>query len=194
MTDRLTSSLLFVSIFLFGLLIGLVLNPGFLFEIDTKVSAGDLANLVLSVAVAFLIPISLSPMMSDKRVSKDILIAEVNECIKFLAKIKEEVDEYAQENASSSEMRMKVNSMISRTLSMKLGSLRTQLEYSFQVKSEEIRKEIEKRGQEYWNETTGGELMSENFKFDLRFSMIHDKEFTKLENCLKRAVLEINAY
>jgi hypothetical protein len=162
--------------------------------LDTKVGVGDIAQFILTVVVAFLIPVSLSPLITNKRFIKDFLIGEAKDSIAFLAQIKDMIDTCAIQGNTSQSDKLKINSKISRDLSIKISSLTTQLTLSFKNKSGELIKEIEQVYSDYWHETTGGELMSENFKFDIRFCTAHDKNYSKLEACLKKSVYQINNY
>jgi len=186
--------LLLIAVFSAGIFIGITIKDFPLFSLDTKVGVSDLANLILAVVVAFLIPISLSPILANKRVMKDFLIGETKECLLYLSSIKELIDSLAVQGNSKKEDRARVNLMISRVLSLKMLSLRNQLERSFKNESVEMRRAVNDAYVGYWQETTGGELMADKFKFDIRFSLSHDKSFIKLQECLKGTVHEINNY
>lgn len=174
--------------------LGILVKDIPLISLDKQVSISDLANLLLTIIVAFWIPISLSPWITDKRTLKDFLIDETKDLIDYFTKIKSSIDDAALKEVSSNIESRRINSMISQDLSMKVNSLIDQLNLSFEGKSEKIRKELKQKYMDYWQETTSGALMSQKFKFDIQFRMLHDKSYAKLESCLKMAVHEINKY
>jgi hypothetical protein len=180
--------------FIAGFIIGVGINDFPMFTWDREVSVASLANLLLTIIVGLLIPLSLSPLLTNKRTIKDFLINETTECIGYLDSIKKKIDEIALENKTDKYDRIKINSMISRDLSMKLSSLTEQLNLSFGIQSNALIEEINERYKEYWSEMTSGELMSDKFKFDISFCVLHDKNFKKIEMCLKRVVHKINNY
>jgi hypothetical protein len=189
------TAILFCIIFLaVGLLSGLMIGNAPFLILRKEVGISDLANLILTIIVAVLIPLSLSPILADKRISKDLLIKEIEGCILFLGKIKETIDNNALENKISKTDSQKINSMIGPDLSIKLESAREQLNIAFGEKSGKLRDGINQSYIEYWREITGGDLMSDNFKFDLKFRNHHDRNYAKLESKLKKAVHEINKY
>jgi hypothetical protein len=181
-------------VFVGGFGLGLAINNIPYFSFSSEVSVSDIANLLLTIIVAFWIPITLSPIITNKRTIKDFLIDEVKDCIAFLTLIKNAVDEAALQGTTSEATRKKINSMVSRDLSMKLSSLINQLNLSFEKQSAPLRKDIDEKSREYWQETTGGGLMSRNYNIDVAYCVAHDKNFFKIEACLKKAVHEINNY
>lgn len=84
-----------VLVFIVGFLIGLGVNDFAFFSFDHEVSISDLANLCLTLVVGLLIPLSLSPVITNKRVIKDFIIDDIKDCIAFLGSIKSEVDNLA---------------------------------------------------------------------------------------------------
>ena len=181
-------------LFVVGFAIGLVVNDIPFFSWNRQVGVDGLASLILSIIVAFWIPISLSPLITNKRITKDCLIEETKECINFLSQIKQKIDSVAIRGTTEEIDRKEITSMSSRDLSMKLSSLMEQLKLSFERKSEKLRMEISERNREYWEETTGGELMSDDFKIDLTYCNRHNNSYAKITSTLKKAIHEINKY
>jgi hypothetical protein len=183
-------------VFIAGLGLGLAIDDIPFFGWDRKVGVSDLANLLLTVIVGFLIPVSLSPLITNKRNIKDFLIDETKDCLAFLAQIKAEIDKAALDSSATTPeiTRRKINSMVSPDLGMKLTSLSSQLEISFEKESYKLRQGIDEQNREYWVETTGGGLMTQNFKIDINYYVSHNKSYAKIVRCLKSAVHEINNY
>jgi hypothetical protein len=174
--------------------LGIVINDIPFVSLGTEVSISDLANLFLTIIVAIWIPISLSPLITDKRTLKDFLIEETKDLISIFARIKTSIDDAVLKGVSSIIESTRINSMISQDLSMKVNSLIEQLNLSFEKQSRELGKEIKQKYFDYWQETTSGALMNQKFKFDIQFKIFHDKSYSKFEACLKKAVHEINKY
>lgn len=162
-------------------------------ELDKEVGITDLANLLLTIIVAFWIPITLNPLITNKRTVKDFLISEVKDCIKFFESIKEKIDSAAHETTTKKAKTI-INGMIGQSLAMKISSLNSQLEGSFSSQSKELRVQIDQAYLEYWRETTGGNLMTDTFKFNVEYSNQHLKAFSKLELVLKQAIFKVNKY
>ncbi len=162
--------------------------------LDTKVGIGDIANFIIALVVAVLIPIFLSPIITNKRAIKDFLIDEVQDAIEFLVSIKADVDDMAVRNSAEETDRIKINSMIAQDLGMKIGSLGDQLEASFKHRSRRLKPELTERYNEYWREMTGGELMSRTFQFTIAFRNTHDRHYARLLASLKKAIHEINNF
>lgn len=192
--NSLIKTILFVLVFIVGLAMGLIINNIPFFSIDGKVGIADLANIILAVVVAFLIPISLSPIITNKRTIKDILINETRECINFLISITTLIEDNSLKNESSIDAKRRINYMIGTSLGSKISSLTEQLEISFNKQSVDIIKDIDKKYKEYWQENTEGELMSDDFKFNIKFCISHEKSCRKLESCLKKSIHLINSY
>ncbi len=186
--------IIWILIFLGGFVAGRIVKDIPYLTLETKVGIGDIANFVIATVVAVLIPVSLSPILKNKRVIKDFLIDEVKDCIDFLTSIKASVDDMAIRGSSEESDRVKINSMIAQDLGMKIGSLAEQLEVSFKNKCPEIKTALTERYGEYWREMTGGDLMSQNFTFSLGFRATHDRNYAKLQACLKKTIHEINNF
>ena len=84
--------------------------------------------------------------------------------------------------------------MIGQDLGMKIGSIAEQLEISFKKRSHELKNQLNEKYNEYWREMTGGELMSKNFKFNLIFRTMHNRNYAKLQACIKKTIHEINNF
>jgi hypothetical protein len=186
--------LVWTLIFLGGFIVGRIVKDIPYLTLDTKVGIGDIANFVIATVVAILIPMSLSPILKNKRVIKDFLIDEVKDCINFLASIKSSVDDMSIKGSNDENDRVKINSMIAQDLGMKIGSLAEQLEVSFKNKCPELKNTLTEKYNEYWREMTGGDLMSQNFTFSLGFRALHDRNYAKLQACLKKTIHEINNF
>ena len=178
--------------FVAGLILGRIIRDFPYLKLDTKVGIGDIANFVIALVVAVLIPISLSPIIKNKRVIKDFLIYEVKDSVDFLSQIKTTIDALVFTNSTGEADRVKVNSMIAKDLGMKIGSLADQLDTSFKTKCQKLKIELNERYTEYWGEMTGGELMSTTFQFNLAFRTVHDRNYARLQASLKKAIHEIN--
>lgn len=185
---------IFVIIFIFGFTAGLIKNDIPFFSVNGEVGITDLANLILTIVVAFLIPLSLSPIITNKRTIKDFLINETKNCIDFLISIKSIIEENSLKNEDSDDAKKRINYMISTGLGAKISSLTEQLNTSFKKQSYKDIRNIDENYKEYWQEITGGELMSNDFKFDIKFCLSHDKGYRKIESCLKKIIHNINNY
>lgn len=192
--NNFVKSVIFVMIFVVGLVIGFVVNNISFFSINGEVGITDLANLTLTIVVAFLIPLSLSPIITNKRTIKDFLINETKTCINFLISIKSAIEENSLKNENSDDAKKRVNYMISTGLGTNISSLTEQLNKSFKRQSYKNIKDIDENYKEYWQEITGGELMSNDFKFDIKFCLSHDKKYRRIESCLKRTIHDVNNY
>ncbi len=186
--------IIYILIFAVGFTLGkLIKNIPYL-TLDKEVGIADITNFLMTLIVAVLIPISLSPILKNKRVIKDFLIDETKDCINFLTSIKESIDDMSIKNSADENDRVKVNSMIGPDLGLKISSIAEQLEISFKSTCQSLKTELIEKYNEYWRDMTGGELMSQSFQFNLSFRSIHDKNYAKLQGCLKKAIHQINGF
>jgi hypothetical protein len=180
--------------FLIGFFVSRIIKDVPYLSLNTKIDISALANLIWAVIVGLLIPLSLSPILTNKRVIKDFLIQETKDTLRYLQDIKTKIDELAIKGTTTKEDRLLVNSMISRDLDMKITSLAEQIESAFDGKGDKIIANLKETYGSYWRETTGGELMSNTFKFNMSFRVAHDKNHLNIASSLKRAIHAINNF
>jgi hypothetical protein len=179
---------------LVGFAVGLAFNDIPHFSWSREISVSSLAQLLLAILVAFWIPFTLSPLVTNKRAVKDFIIDETKDCIEFVHAIKAEVDKLAIQGKTSAAERTKLNMLMSRDLGMKIASLADQLSMSFESKSRLLRKEIGETHIEYWDRSTSGNLMKKSYNVDLAYVGEHNRNYAKMQAVLKKAVHSVNSF
>jgi hypothetical protein len=132
--------------------------------------------------------------LSNKSNVKSFLIDEIGEILDLLNDVKGNIDDYAMDNDSEKKHRLTVNSKISTDISMRTQSLCEQLETAFKAKSTNTREAIKTAYNNYWQEVTSGNFMSDQFVFDTDFKNLHNKSYARFCATLKKTIYEINQY
>jgi hypothetical protein len=72
-----------------GFAVGLLVRAGSRLKLDPQVNVVEAANLILTVAVGFIVTHYLNERMSNRRVEKDLFIAEINDIRKLLQEVRD---------------------------------------------------------------------------------------------------------
>ena len=160
---------------------------------ESEVGLGDIANFILVLLVAVLIPILLNPLLDNKRYTKDFLIDEIRGCLNQLKGIKTIIDNCNIQNQTKKEDKREILSKITY-FDLQIASLIKQLQPSFKKPSRNMRESLYEECRDYWKDTTGGELMNAKFKINNSFCKNHDTAFLKIDSHLKKCIHEINHF
>ncbi len=187
---RAITALLFI---LLGFTLGLIVNDFPLLTLDTKVGIGDVANIILAVVVAFLVPISLTTWLDNKRHVKDFIIEEIQECLGTIRCIKEYVDSCCITKKTLRKDIIKIMFKL-KDNERQISSLRNQLKESFSFKSKKMVNELITQQSEYWKRLTDGDLLSKGYKINSDFCKDHDAAFYKFQDYLKKCIHSVNNF
>lgn len=176
-----------------GMVAGLMIGNLPYITLEREVGFGDIANFILALVLAIVIPVILNNWLDNTRNIKNFLIDEVRGCLDELSKIKEKIDKCCINGETVASDKRDIVMNISG-LEMKVSSLISQLNGSFKRRSGDMREELYVHCREYWREVTGGELMSQRFKINKSFCKNHDKAFLEIEGYLKKCVHLINFF
>lgn len=160
-------------------------------ELDPKVGVLDLATLLITIAIAFMIPIFVTKIIEDKKGIKIFFVDEVKELIFILSEIKKVISDAHGLGEFKPTDRDKIN-YIFHTAELKIVSIREQVEIAFKNKAEETGTALVDSLFEYKDYLTGGELMLSTFvKVDERFYKENNTHYSKLETKLKTLTQKI---
>lgn len=176
-----------------GIVIGLMIDNMPFITLEKEFGFGDIANFLLALILAIVIPISLNTWLDSERHIKDHLIDEIKDCLSELKLIKQKIDDcnisQRTEEQDGREILAKIN-----CFEMKIDSAIKQLKTSFKNSSSKIREDLYIECREYWKETTGGKLMNKDFKISQSFCKNHDKAYLRIEGYLKSCIHIINGF
>lgn len=176
-----------------GIVIGLMIDSMPFITLEKEFGFGDIANFLLALVLAIVIPVSLNTWLDNERHIKDHLIDEIKDCISELKLIKQKIDDCNISKKFEEQDRREMLSKIS-CFEMKISSVRNQLKSSFKRSSSEICEDLYPKYIEYWIELTGGELMNKDFKISYSFCKNHNRAYLKIEGYLKSCIHVINRF
>lgn len=176
-----------------GVVIGLMIDNMPFITLEREVGLGDVANFLLVIVLAIVIPVFLNTWLDGERHIKNHLIDEIKDCLSELKLIKQKIDTCNISQKTEEQDRRKILSKIS-CFEMKIDSTIKQLKTSFKNSSSKIREDLYPECREYWKEITGGELMNEKFKISQSFCKNHNKAYLRIEGYLKSCIHIINRF
>ena len=183
---------------LLGLTLGLVTTKIYnnlpYFDWDKEVDVIALINLIVTIVIAFLIPLTIKKLVEDNRHLKGALIEEIKILIEILKGIKKIIQECHERGDITAKDKDRVN-YIFHEADLQLNSIRSQLGISFPKKSESLTSDLTDKYFEYHSDLTGGLLMTSKFTvIDDQFRRKHDTDFSNLVTDLKKAIHQIHKY
>jgi hypothetical protein len=161
--------------------------------LQKEVGFGDIANFVLALVVAIIIPIILNSWLDNARNIKNFLNEATKPRGHDLNRLQQTIDNCCISGTTTTQDKQEILTKIS-CLEMKIDSLIQQFSLSFKRKTGDIRERLYSECREYWKETTGGDLMNEDFQINKSFCKAHDKAFLKFEGYLKKSIHAINQF
>lgn len=182
-----------LSILVLGIIAGLMIDNIPYIVLKKEIGLGELANFIMALIVTIVVPILLTKWLNDERHIKDFLITEIQCCIQALESIKTKIDEaVVSGNTNKADIKLVLSKF--NVYDLKIKSLCHQLEISYKRKSKAMRNDLISESLTYWKETTGGDLMNDNFSFDQSYFKTHNIAFSKLESFLKGCVHSVNQF
>ena len=176
-----------------GVVIGLMIDNVPFITIEKEIGFGDIANFLLVLVLAVMIPAFLNTWLDSERHIKDHLIDEIKDCLSELKLIKQKIDNCNISQKTGEQDKREILSKIS-CFEMKIDSVIKQLKTSFKNSSSKIREDLYPECREYCKEITGGELMNEKFKISQSFCKNHNKAYLRIEGYLKNCIHIINRF
>ena len=137
------------------------------FEIETKITIGDLSNIILAVLLGIFGPIYLGKWLDDKRKIKDSMMNDVQKCIEIAEKVEEKIDQKRDGESFTQEEKSIIIGMIKRCRSTAY-SLSIQLKESFDGANIDFKQPAS----DYWQKITDNYLMSDSFQMGSDFRRI----------------------
>ncbi len=160
-------------------------------KLDPKINILNLANLLVTIIIAFLIPLYITKLIEDKRGIKTFLVNEFKELIAILIEIKKIVSDAHTKGIFETCDRDKINYTFHEA-ELKTNSIREQIKVAFAENADETNKNLTELLFNYKNYLTGGELMNSSFvKVDERFYRESNTEYSKIETGLKTSIQKI---
>jgi hypothetical protein len=160
-------------------------------KLDPQINILSLASLIVTIVIAFLIPISITKLIEDKRGIKAFLVDEFKELIIILNKIKTIIVDAHGKGIFETHDRDNIN-YIFHEAELKTSSIREQIKEAFGEKVEETNKNLTDLLFSYKDYITGGELMNSSFtKVEDRFYRESNTEYSKIETGLKTEIQKI---
>jgi hypothetical protein len=187
------SVLLLVSFF-GGVLLGFVIKNGNIIEFNREIRISEVANFLLTIGLAFLIPFFIKKWIDDGRFIKGVLVDEVKNLISTLSQIKIIITNCNQNNKITKDQKYEINAIFHEA-ELNIDSLNTQLTISYSNHSKTLHLEISKVFNKYKDFLTGGDFMNKNFdKISSDFLREHNTEYSKLTTYLKTIIHEVHKF
>lgn len=178
--------------FSFGLAIGLFIENLPFLTFKKEVGVGEIANFLIALTIAILIPLLLHTWIDNKRFIKDYLIEEIKACLVTLTKIKEIVDDCYSNDSTSDKDKGRIVYLFSE-VDRQINTFCEEMKHNFKKESKDIINIIKEANITYWKETTGGPLMNQQFKINYNFYNKHNSSFYKNEVVIKKCISKINS-
>ena len=162
-----------------------------LLQLDPKINILQIASLVVTVVIAFLIPLYVNKLIEDKRGAKSFIIEELKELIKITFKIKDVISNAHEIGVFTSKDRDTIN-YIFHEAELKIFSIQEQIKEAFEHNVENTSKNLSSLVSVYKEHVTGGELMHSGFnKVDERYYRENNTKYSKLETGLKKFIQSV---
>lgn len=190
MQNKILTTFVIISLLGIGVLVGIVIGNFPYITFKSEVSFGEVANFIVAVILAVLIPISITKWLDSNKFIKAFLIEEIRNINNYLERLKEEIDKCVIAGSTSPTDIKRIMAMLN-FLSIQIASLREQLELSFNKQTFEIRTSLFNEYIKYWEDLTSGNLLTANYQINNSFSKSHDKSMLSFENYLKCLVHKI---
>lgn len=161
---------------------------------QTQINILDLANLLVSLLIAFMIPFFVTKIIEDNRGVKACLIDELRDLLKILIKIRDVVSN-AHINGS---FKVADRDNIIYTFDeaeLKVNSFQEQIRVGFPEKSKKTNNKLKALFFEYQNLLTSREIATSTFKkVDDRFNRENNTAHSKIETGIKTIIQEIHKF
>ena len=184
-------SILLIVSFLLGSLAGFIIKNGQLIIFNSEVRVAEVANFLLTIFLAFLIPFFIKKWIEDGRYIKGFLVDEVKNLIGILSQIKIILSNCNQINSITDVQKKEINAIFHEA-ELNIDSLNKQLSISYHKQYEALHEEISANYYKYKDFLTGGKFMDKGFdKISSDFLKEHNTEYTKLTTYLKTLIHKV---
>ena len=185
--------IIIVALLALGFMAGILVRNIPYLSLDNKIGIGDVADFIMAIFIAIILPLVFNQWQDRKRFTKNFLIDELKLMIDELEKIKNRIDTCAL-NEETTELDIKSVNMYFQCLDIKIHSFGEQIDVSFKKIGSDLKKNMETEYLKYWRNTTGGDLMNQGFAIDKAFCKDHDSKFFIFESYLKKAIHVVNSW
>ncbi|MCK9445275.1 hypothetical protein M0Q50_00095 [bacterium] len=156
-------------------------------QLDPKINLLNVANLLISILIAFLIPLYFKKLTEEKHDQKIFLIDDFKELITIVKKIKSIVSDAYNKRVFSTQDRDNIILTFTEA-ELKVDSIKSQISL-FGNGSRKISEDLTEHLFEYNDYLTGGEMMLSSFdSVDLRFYTDNNIKYGKLETEIKNLI------
>lgn len=188
-----TISLIFkILLFIGGLIIGYVLKHYPYLTLDKDVNIIDLAMLVATIAIAFMIPIYIQKFIEDSKGVKASLVEELKELVILISSIKRIITDSHANGSFAVKDRDDILFVIYEA-ELKITSIEEQFKIAYESKCEEFANALKGFLYGYQDYLTGGEMMLSSFiKIDDRFYRENSTEYSKIETGIKTLIQRVH--
>jgi len=192
---KITEKIKILGLVIISFTFGCLIDRSFLdfpyLQLESKINILDIFSLLVTVAIAFMIPFFINKLIEEKRGLKSFLIEELRELIKIINKIKTIISDAHTKGSFDLKNRDDIIYTFHEA-ELKVASIREQLDVVFDNKSECLCKTLTDLVLTYSGYVTGGELMTSSFvRVDERFYRENNTQHSKIETGLKKLIHEI---
>lgn len=181
-----------ILLFLGGILVGSVIKRLPYLKLDPAVNVIDLATLIATVAIAFMIPVYVQKFIEDNRGVKASLVEELKDLLLVISRIKTIISDSHIDGNFMPKNRDDIL-FVFYEAELKINSIEEQFKVAYKSDCEEVSNSLKGFLFAYQDYLTGGELMLSSFtRIDDRFYKENSTEYSKIETGIKTMIQKIH--
>lgn len=175
----------------FGILIGIAISHYHNIPLEDKINIVDLATLLVTVILAFYIPMYIDKKMQNSRYEKDVIIRKIEALQSSFKEVNKLVTECVQKGSvSQANCKLIINSFTS--ISNELGSVISLIEYCYLKKLDNELTELKSLRKEYKDLVTGGKFQQRNFKYSALTKKDEEILYNKIDKAICMLIIKVN--
>lgn len=184
--------LLTVFAFVVGVVLDRLVKNFPFFTFDGDINGLDLANLVITLLIAYLIPSSVSKIIEDQRGIKTCIIDDLNNLLEIVQEVKKIISESYAGGSISVSNKDRIYYVFFEA-QLKVTSIQTQINESFSRKATELNKQLEDAIFNFDDAITGGVLAQSTFvTIDDNFRRQSDTDHSKFGTQIKTIIHKVH--
>ncbi|GAB2457502.1 hypothetical protein GCM10011375_06250 [Hymenobacter qilianensis] len=194
----LKSKIPFIITLMLGIIIGFIISVApdrfYLLSIESKISLGELSNILVTIILALIIPISINKWIDDNKSIKSLFSYEIDASLNSLKDIKDLIDIcYDSGLAVQDGQKNKINFMF-KVLDNRVAFMVERINSKYKQECQGVIADVNGKNNTYWVTVTNGELMTTGYIINSTFMRRHATAYVNLENALKRVKYELNEF
>lgn len=160
-------------------------------KLDPQVNVLDIANLIVTIVIAFMIPFFINKLIEEKRGLKTFIIDELKCLIEIISKVKTIINDAHTKGVFEAKDRDCIIYTFHEA-ELKVVSIKEQLNVIFEDDCDHICTNLTELLFTYKDYVTGGELMTSSFTtVNEHFYRENNTQHSKIETGLKKLIHEI---